>query len=238
VNVDFLELSIRDLNRHFGRRRALSRISLDCRAGETVGLLGPNGAGKSTLLAIVSTLALPSSGEVRYGGRTAREIGPALRGRIGVLSHDLHLYSELTARENLIFFGRLYGVADPEGSAGRALELARLTDRGDDIVSGFSRGMRQRLALERALLHDPRLVLLDEPFTGLDDASTSALIARLRQLRTAGCMTLLATHDIDVAEAVLDRAVILQDGKLVASEADVRGLRQRYQDRLRRGVAS
>ncbi len=238
MSVDFLELSIRDLNRHFGRRRALSRISLDCRAGETVGLLGPNGAGKSTLLAIVSTLALPSSGEVRYGGMTAREIGSALRGRIGVLSHDLHLYSELTARENLIFFGRLYGVADPEGSANRALERARLADRGGDIVSGFSRGMRQRLALERALLHDPRLVLLDEPFTGLDDASTSALIARLRELRTAGCITLLATHDIDVAEAVLDRAVILQDGKLVASEADVRGLRQRYQDRLRRGVAS
>ena len=175
---------------------------------------------------------------MRYGGRTVREIGPALRGRIGVLSHDLHLYSELTARENLIFFGRLYGVADPETSANRALERARLADRGGDIVSGFSRGMRQRLALERALLHEPRLVLLDEPFTGLDDASTSALIARLRELRTAGCITLLATHDIDVAEAVLDRAVILQDGKLVASEADVRGLRQRYQDRLRRGVAS
>jgi ABC-type multidrug transport system ATPase subunit len=238
VSNDFFELSIRDLSRNFGRRRALSRISLDCRAGETVGLLGPNGAGKSTLLAIVSTLALPSTGEVRYGGRTAREIGPALRGRIGVLSHDLHLYSELTARENLVFFGRLYGVADPEENAVRALQRARLADRAGDMVSGFSRGMRQRLALERALLHDPRLLLLDEPFTGLDDASTTALIARLQELRSAGCITLLATHDIDVAEAVVDRAVILQDGRLVASESDVRGLRQRYQDRLRRGVAS
>jgi len=238
VSLDFLELSIRELSRNFGRRRALSRVSLDCRAGETVGLLGPNGAGKSTLLAIVSTLAMPSAGDVRYGGKTAGEIGAALRGRIGVLSHDLHLYSELTAKENLIFFGRLYGVVNPEAVAAAALERARLGDRGGDLVSGFSRGMRQRLALERALLHAPRLLLLDEPFTGLDDASTRGLVERLRELRSAGCITLVATHDLDVAEVVLDRAVILQDGKLVASEPDVRGLRTRYQARLRTGAAS
>ena len=117
-----------------------------------------------------------------------------------MLSHDLHLYSELTALENLEFFGRLYGVGDPRKAAGDALERARLGDRGADLVSGFSRGMRQRLALERALLHNPRLLLLDEPFTGLDDASTYALIARLRELRASGCITLLATHDLDVAE--------------------------------------
>ena len=105
-------------------------------------------------------------------------------------------------------------------------------------MSGFSRGMRQRLALERALLHSPRLLLLDEPFTGLDDASTMALIARLRELRSAGCIILVATHDLDVGEAVLDRAVILHDGRLIASEPDVRGLRKRYQDRLQAGVAS
>ena len=238
MSLDFLELSIRELSRNFGRRRALSRVSLDCRAGETVGLLGPNGAGKSTLLAIVSTLAMPSAGDVRYGGKTAGEIGAALRGRIGVLSHDLHLYSELTAKENLIFFGRLYGVVNPEAVAAAALERARLGDRGGDLVSGFSRGMRQRLALERALLHAPRLLLLDEPFTGLDDASTRGLVERLRELRSAGCITLVATHDLDVAEVVLDRAVILQDGKLVASEPDVRGLRTRYQARLRTGAAS
>ena len=175
---------------------------------------------------------------MRYGGKTAGEIGAALRGRIGVLSHDLHLYSELTAKENLIFFGRLYGVTNPEAIAATALERARLGDRGGDLVSGFSRGMRQRLALERALLHAPRLLLLDEPFTGLDDASTRALVERLRELRTAGCITLVATHDLDVAEVVLDRAVILQDGKLVANEPDVRGLRTRYQARLRTGAAS
>lgn len=233
MSVDFLELSIRELNRNFGRRRALSRVSLDCRAGEILGLLGPNGAGKSTLLAIVATLAAPSSGEVLYGGRTAHQIGAAVRSRIGVLSHDLHLYSELTAMENLVFFGRLYGVEHPEAIAAAALQRARLDDRGHDIVSKFSRGMRQRLALERALLHTPRLLLLDEPFTGLDDASTAALIARLRELRSLGCITLIATHDLDIAEAVLDRAVILQDGRLIASEPDVTGLRRRYQDRVR-----
>jgi len=238
VSVDFLDVSIKDLSRNFGRRRALSRVTFDCRAGEIVGLLGPNGAGKSTLLAIMSTLATASAGEVRYGGRTARESGSVLRSKIGVLSHDLHLYSELTAFENLVFFGRLYGVADAQTVAAAALERARLGDRSGDLVSGFSRGMRQRLALERALLHGPRLLLLDEPFTGLDDASTYALIARLRELRSAGCMTLLATHDLDVAETVLDRAVILQDGRISGTEPEVRGLRKRYQDRLRAGVTS
>jgi heme exporter protein A len=238
VSVDFLDLSIRELSRNFGRRRALSRVSLDCRSGEIVGLLGPNGAGKSTLLAIISTLAAASSGEVLYGGRTARQIGAPVRSRIGVLSHDLHLYSELTAIENLVFFGRLYGVPDAQTAALDALRRARLDERAGDLVAGFSRGMRQRLALERALLHSPRLLLLDEPFTGLDDASTMALMARLRELRTAGCIMLVATHDLDVGEAVLDRAVILQDGRLIASEPDVRGLRKRYQDRLQAGAPS
>jgi len=233
VTHDFLDLSIRDLSRNYGRRRALSRISLDCRAGEILGLLGPNGAGKSTLLAIVSTLASATTGDVLYGGRSARDIGPALRSKIGVLSHDLHLYSELTAVENLVFFGRLYGLPNAETIARQALEGARLAERAGDLVSAFSRGMRQRLALERALLHAPRLVLLDEPFTGLDDASTGALLARLGDLRTAGCITLLATHDLDVAETVLDRAAVLRDGRLVGVETDMRGLRQRYQGRLR-----
>jgi ABC-type multidrug transport system ATPase subunit len=238
VSVDFLDLSIRELSRNFGRRRALSRVSLDCRSGEIVGLLGPNGAGKSTLLSIISTLAAPSSGEVLYGGRTARDIGAPVRSRIGVLSHDLHLYAELTAIENLVFFGRLYGVPNARAIASEALRRARLDERGGDLVSGFSRGMRQRLALERALLHSPRLLLLDEPFTGLDDSSTLALMARLRELRTAGCIMLVATHDLDVGEAVLDRAVILHDGRLIASEPDVRGLRKRYQDRLQQEAAS
>jgi ABC-type multidrug transport system ATPase subunit len=236
VTFDFLQLSIRDLSRNFGRRRALSRVSMECRTGEIVGLLGPNGSGKSTLLSILSTLMAPSAGEVRYGGRLAGEIGPVLRSRIGVLSHDLHLYSELTARENLVFFGHLYSVPDANAAASSALERAWLVDRADDLVLSFSRGMRQRLALERALLHAPRLLLLDEPFTGLDEASTVSLIERLRQLRSSGSIVVLATHDLDTAEDVLDRAIVLRDGRVVGSEPDVKDLRKRYQARLQSAV--
>jgi heme exporter protein A len=238
VSADFQELSIRELSRHYGRRRALSRVSLECRAGEIVGLLGPNGAGKSTLLSVLSTLTAPTSGDVHYGGRTAGQIGPALRASIGVLSHDLHLYPELTARENLLFFGRLYGVSDVTSRVSAALERAWLTDRANDLVQSFSRGMRQRLALERALLHSPQLLLLDEPFTGLDDASTVGLIARLRELRAARRIVLVATHDLDTAEEVLDRAVVLQEGRLAGIESDVSDLRKRYQARLHSVVAA
>jgi ABC-type multidrug transport system ATPase subunit len=198
------------------------------RAGEIVGLLGPNGAGKSTLLAILSTLLSPSSGEVRYGTRTAVEAGAVLRSRLGLLAHDLHLYPELTARENLTFFARLYGVPDVEARVVAALERASLDGRGDDLVSGFSRGMRQRLALERALIHRPRLLLLDEPFTGLDDASGQALIARLRGFRDEGRLVLVATHDLDLAEGLLDRAAVLRDGRLLAIEEAAGDLRDRY----------
>ena len=131
--------------------------------GMILGLLGPNGAGKSTLLAMLATLLRPSSGTIRYGTHDP-SAGSDLRARIGVLGHDLFLYPELTARENLAFFAGLYGIADADGRARTALERAGLDARRDDPVSSFSRGMRQRVALERALIHDPRLALLDEPF--------------------------------------------------------------------------
>jgi ABC-type multidrug transport system ATPase subunit len=229
---DFHQLSIVDVSRNFGRRRALSHVSLECRSGEIVGLLGPNGAGKSTLLSIVSTLVTPSAGEIRYGGRTAREAGPGLRSRVGFLSHDLHLYPDLTARENLTFFAHLYGLSSIAGRVTRALERSSLEARGDDPIGGFSRGMRQRLALERALLHEPRLLLLDEPFTGLDDASASALVVRLRELKMQDRLVLLATHDLEVAEGIIDRAAVLRDGRLIAVESATSTLRDRYRQHL------
>jgi ABC-type multidrug transport system ATPase subunit len=228
--IDFDTLTVRDISKHFGRRRALTRISLTCEAGRIIGLLGPNGAGKSTLLSILATLVAPSSGEVRYGAHTAPAAGAMLRARVGLLAHDLHLYSELTARENLEFFARLYGVAEPRERAAAALAHASLTARADDRVAGFSRGMRQRLALERALLHRPRLLLLDEPFTGLDDASTAMLVARLRALADGRSIVLLATHDLDVAESVLDEVAVLRDGRIVATAGATDGLRRRYRD--------
>ena len=231
--VDFDQLTLAAVSRQFGRRRALQSVSFECRAGEVVGLLGPNGAGKSTLLAILSTLLTPSSGTVQYGAHTAVSGGAALRGRLGWLGHDLQIYPELTARENLRFFAELLGVPQAADHVALALETARLTSRADDVVASFSRGMRQRLALERALLHAPRLVLLDEPFTGLDQASCDALSARLRAMAGAGAIVVLATHDFALADSVLDRAVILRDGR-VLELADGRGWRAAYHGAIAR----
>ena len=235
---DFERLTVRGVSRHYGRRRALWRVSLAADAGEIVGLLGPNGAGKSTLLGVLATLIAPSRGSVLYGGRPARELGAALRRRLGYLSHDLQLYPELTALENLEFFARLYGDTRPAGRVAAALARARLGDRAGDRVDGFSRGMRQRLALERALLHDPRLVLLDEPFTGLDERSAGDFAARLRGLRADGRIVLLATHDLDLVDSLLDRAVVLRAGRTAPLAADGGSLRARYRAAVAGGGAS
>jgi len=220
-------LNVVDVARHYGRRKALSQISFTCAAGEIIGLLGPNGAGKSTLLNILATLLTPSKGRVEYGDQTV-EHGAAVRAQLGMLGHDLFLYPELTARENLAFFAHLYGLSGVSAVVSRALEQAGLSDRGDDLVSGFSRGMRQRVALERALLHDPRLILLDEPFTGLDQASTAALVARLQERQRAGCVIVLATHDLDVADGLLSRAIYLKNGRIVATDTETTNLGERY----------
>jgi ABC-type multidrug transport system ATPase subunit len=226
--VDFDVVELAGVSRHFGRRRALAKTSLTFRAGEIAGLFGPNGAGKSTMLGVLSTLVRPTTGEVRYGGATARTLGDALRGRIGVLGHDLFLYGDLSARENLEFFGRLYGLDRLPDRVARSLEASRLEDRAADRVSGFSRGLRQRLALERALLHDPRLVLLDEPFTGLDDESTALLADRLRGLRAGGAIVLMATHDFESADDLIDRMICLREGRVREVTADASALRIRY----------
>jgi len=228
VSIDFNELTVEDVSRHFGRRKALSRISFQTRAASILGLLGPNGAGKSTMLAVLATLLRPSGGAIRYGTHTSSAAGAPLRSRIGILGHDLFLYPELTARENLAFFAGLYAAPDAQAAADAALARAGLADRAHDPVSSFSRGMRQRVALERSLIHGPRLVLLDEPFTGLDDASTAALVARLRGLRDEGAIVVLATHDLDLAEGLLDEALFLRDGRMVDAVARPGALRSTY----------
>jgi ABC-type multidrug transport system ATPase subunit len=217
--MDFDRLRFIEVSRSFGRRRALARVTLECRAGEIVALLGPNGAGKSTLLAVAATLVAPTSGEVRYGELTAAEAGSALRARVGLLGHELFLYAELSARENLELYARLYGLDDPAGHAAAALERAGLGRRGDEPVGVLSRGMRQRLALERALLHGPRLVLLDEPFTGLDEGGRAGLRRRLAALRDDGAIVIVATHDLAAVEGLCDRAAVLREGRLAAEEA-------------------
>ena len=227
TRLDFESVQAIDVSRHFGRRRALSHLSLTVRSGDIIGLLGPNGAGKSTLIAMLATLAAPTTGEVRYGAESARTLGAALRIRIGLLAHELHLYPELSARENLTFFARLYGL-DSVGVVDAALEGAGLHDRADEPVSGFSRGMRQRLALQRALLHRPRLELFDEPFTGLDDRAVGLVSDRLRRLAAEGAIVVVATHDLDLADSLVTRVALMRDGRLLSDEPAAAGLRARY----------
>jgi heme exporter protein A len=227
VTADFDRVEIVDVSRNFGRRRAVSHISLTIERGDILGLLGPNGAGKSTLLGMLATLVTPTSGSIRYARAAGTETGPQVRGRIGVLAHELHLYPELTARQNLDFFAQLHGLRDPS-LVDRALERAGLSDRAEDQVSSFSRGMRQRLALERALLHDPTLVLLDEPFTGLDDRSVGVAAARLKELAAAGAIVILATHDLDVADGLITRMAVVRGGKLLVAAPASAGVRLQY----------
>jgi heme ABC exporter ATP-binding subunit CcmA len=234
--VDFDQVRLVDVSRHFGRRRALSHVTLTANRGDIVGLLGPNGAGKSTLLGIAATLVTPTSGEVRYGEHSSRAGGPALRRQIGLLAHELHLYPELSARQNLEFFAEMHGIRPAEAVAG-ALERAGLSDRGDDQVASFSRGMRQRLALERALLHQPRLVLLDEPFTGLDDQAVTLVSERLRLIAADGAIVLLATHDLDLAEGLVTRAAVVRSGRLIADRAAGTRLRAQYREMVEAGTA-
>jgi ABC-type multidrug transport system ATPase subunit len=225
VTGDFDRVDLVDVSRNFGRRRAVSHVSLTITRGDILGLLGPNGAGKSTLLGMLSTLVAPSSGSIAYG--TAKGSSAEMRGRIGVLAHELHLYPELTARQNLEFYARLYGLPVPS-TVDTALAGADLVDRDDDQVLGFSRGMRQRLALERALIHKPTLVLLDEPFTGLDDRAVRIVAERFKRLAAEGAMVVLATHDLDLADGLITRMAVVRSGRLLADAPAGSGTRQQY----------
>ena len=236
MTPDFDRVELSELSRRFGRRRAVWKVTLAAHARDILGLLGPNGAGKSTLIGMLATLVAPSSGTIRFGAADGSRSSAAIRARIGLLAHELHLYPELTARQNLAFFARLYGL-DAAHVVPGALDAAGLTDRADDDVSSFSRGMRQRLALERALLHNPRLLLLDEPFTGLDDRAVTLVSNRLRELAANGAIVIVATHDLDLADGLVTRVALIRDGKLVADEPAAPGLRSRYRTLLAAGSA-
>jgi heme exporter protein A len=227
--IELDEVRLVDVSRHFGRRRAVAHVSLTLRAGDLLGLLGPNGSGKSTLLGILGTLVAPTAGAVRYGGHELHASGASVRRQVGLLAHELHLYPELTARQNLSFFARLYGL-EAAPVVDRALESAGLADRGGDPIAEFSRGMRQRLALERALLHSPRLVLMDEPFTGLDDRAVGLVAERLRRLAGSGAIVVVATHDLHLADGLVSRMALLRDGRLLCDEPAGAALRERYRD--------
>ncbi len=214
----------RGLAKRYGPLAALDGIDLTVPAGQAVVLLGPNGAGKSTLLRLLATLTRPSGGRLRlFGEEVLSSDAGRLRSRIGFLSHQTFLYEHLTGRENLLFYARLYGLSDPERAARAALGAARLSDRQDDRVGAYSRGMQQRLAIARSLLHGPEMILLDEPFTGLDRESSARLEERLRQLRATGRTCVMATHDLDQGLRAADRVLVLRGGRL-EFDAPARGL--------------
>jgi heme exporter protein A len=205
--------------KRFGHRRVLEEVTFDLADGEFALLLGNNGAGKSTLLRILSTLMRPSGGQVRFRGRPLHEAGEAARRELGMISHEPRLYGDLTAGENLRLFGALYGVADGARSAAAALERARLDHVPDVPVRAFSSGMTKRLALARLWLQRPRVLLLDEPYSGLDQASLELFDQYLREFRAQGGTALLVTHQFTGGVGLCGRAVILHGGRVVYNQA-------------------
>jgi heme exporter protein A len=193
----------RQVSKIFGRQRALHKVSLSLEAGRVTALLGPNGSGKTTLLTLFSTLTRPTSGTMHFGELPPERAGEA-RGQIGLLSHAAMTYGDLTALENVRFFGELHGRTDAETAARALLLEFGLEDALDRPTRTFSRGMLQRLALARALIGRPSLVLLDEPFTGLDRASTRRVIEQVQRLREQGAIVLLISHDMATTAELAD----------------------------------
>jgi heme exporter protein A len=198
--------------KRFGRAVALRGVDFQAPAAHCLAVLGPNGAGKSTLLRLVAGLARPSAGSITILGRTPDQ--SVTRAQIGYIGHATLVYPTLTARENLLFAGRMYAVEDVAGRADRLLEEEGLSGVAHRPAGDFSRGMAQRLSIARSLMHDPRVVLLDEPFTGLDRRSAERLQARIASLRDEGRTLLLVSHDVEQAAAVADSSIVLVRGRV------------------------
>ncbi len=208
-------VEVRDLHRLFGDRPALRGVELSVACGEFLTIFGPNGAGKSTLIKILATLTRPSRGSVAVlGTELGAERSAAVRARIGLMSHLSYLYLGLTGMENLVFYARMYGVAQPRRRARQLLEELDLAERGDDLARTYSRGMLQRLSAARALVQDPDLLLLDEPFTGLDPSAAELLAQLLRRMHSRGRTVLLTTHDLALGRALGTRFLILVHGRV------------------------
>jgi heme exporter protein A len=218
-------IQLRGIIKNYGFHPVLRGVELHVRQGEFVTLVGPNGAGKSTLLRIVATLLRPTAGDVRVGGWPLITHAEQVRRHIGLVSHQSLLYRDLSAADNLLFFARLYGLADAGQRVQAALRQVGLLARQRDAVGTYSRGMVQRLAIARATLHEPDVLLLDEPYTGLDQEAAALLDELLRREAANGRTILMITHDLGHGLELADRLVILHGGRIV-HEVDSRQVSQ------------
>jgi len=225
-------LELRSVSKYYGDLAALVGAQLRVEPGESVLLYGPNGAGKSTLLRLLATVARPSEGEVFFDGRNVRQNAAAAKAAIGFVSHSTFLYGDLTVRENLEFFGTLFAVPEAGKKIAAALDFFVLGDRAQTQVRKLSRGLQQRVSLARALLHEPRFLLLDEPFTGLDAATMATLETLIRQLPAEGRTVVFSTHDFTRGAALARRLVKLEAGR-IRYDGPAEGRSQESGDRRR-----
>ncbi len=210
-------IEVKKLVKRFGLKSILRGLDFSVQPGEFVALLGPNGAGKTTFLRILATLSRPSLGHVQVAGHTLPQQAAQVRAKLGVVSHMPLLYPDLTAEENIRFYGRMYGIADMEARVTEVLEMVGLDNRRRDLVRTFSRGMQQRLAIGRAVVHDPEVMLFDEPYTGLDQDASEMLDDVLRSVAAKGRTVVMTSHDLARAEDLATRFDILSRGVIAAS---------------------
>lgn len=215
-------IEVKHLTKVYGYLPVLKQVDLSIRHGQFVALLGPNGSGKSTLLKLISSLAKPTSGEIFVGGWQIPQEAAAVRAQIGMVSHKVLLYENLTARENLEFFAQLYHLPR-QAQAARIetlLHQVGLGKRADSLVRTFSRGMQQRLSIARALLHEPHVLLFDEPYTGLDQDAAAVLDSLLLDAHEQGHTIVMATHQLERAARLADRLVVISRGKIAYDSTD------------------
>ena len=210
-------IEVKKLVKRFGLKTILRGLDFSVQPGEFVALLGPNGAGKTTFLRILATLSRPSLGQVQVAGYNIPNQAAEVRAKLGVVSHLPLLYPDLTAEENIRFYGRMYGIADMETRVTEVLQMVGLDNRRKDLVRTFSRGMQQRLAIGRAVVHDPEVMLFDEPYTGLDQYASEMLDDVLRSVAAKGRTVVMTSHDLARAEDLATRFDILSRGVIATS---------------------
>jgi heme exporter protein A len=231
-------VEVAELTREFGPTRAVAGVTFSLAPGECLALFGPNGAGKTTLLRVLAGLLKPTSGNVRLSGIPLPG-GPLARSKIGLISHHTMLYEALSARENVSFSARLYGIRDAGARVEDSLRRMSMLERADASIRSLSRGMQQRVSIARAMVHSPQLVLADEPYSGLDESGARALTALLQELRSAGTVIIVVTHNLVEGLSLATHAAVMQHGKFVRYEAagriDAKSYAATYREALAAG---